>query len=231
MKKDFFGCNTVKYLLVTLTVFLSTHLFAAKQNTDIRQLSEQEIKLLVPEILSKAKSGDPDSQLYSSFIFMKGIGVRQNFDQALNWYKTAAKNNQPEAQFGMGWNSMIGRYGLKKDPRAALSWFLKSAEQGYNKSYPMVAQIYRGVRFPGLRNNEKAFYWYKKTAKEGDYKSKGMAEFTVGCYLYFGGANNEVDKKTAINHFKISKNLGYKTAERYLRNPDLDLLSYLCAFK
>lgn len=203
----------------------------ASEKGDIRRLSIKEIEPLVPEIIKKAQQGDPDSQLYLSFIYIKGIAVKRNFNESLKWYNKAARNNQPEAQYGMGWNHLVGRYGFKKDPKTALSWFHKSAAGGYQKSYSMLGQLYRGLRFPFLKDSEKAYYWYKKSAEEGHYPSKARSEFMVGCYEYFGGGGNPINKSLGREYIERSRASGYKPADRYLLTGDPEVLYHMCFYR
>ena len=66
-------------------------------------------------------------------IFLGGEGVVVNYQKALKWYKMAAKEGHPEAQFNLGWMYYYGR-GVTKNNHLAAMWLKKASDQGNTKA-------------------------------------------------------------------------------------------------
>lgn len=69
-----------------------------------------------------------------------GLGVPQDYEQAVHWYlKSAAKNNYV-AQYSLGMMYLNGR-GVPKDMAQARTWLTRSAEQGYEDARSALHEI------------------------------------------------------------------------------------------
>ncbi|MBD3727627.1 MAG: sel1 repeat family protein, partial [Moraxella osloensis] len=53
------------------------------------------------ELLSQAKSGNQQAQFFLAKRYQKGLGIHQNFQQAIQWYTTAAKQDIAPAQLNL----------------------------------------------------------------------------------------------------------------------------------
>ena len=62
--------------------------------------------------------------------YMTGDGVQQDYQQAAQWYRKAAEQDDAKAQFNLGWMYEGGR-GVQQDNQQAEQWYRKSAQQGY----------------------------------------------------------------------------------------------------
>jgi len=58
-----------------------------------------------------------------------GKGVPQDNEQAVYWWRKAAEQEVPEAQFAMGLASYYGWH-MSKDEERAFEWWRKAAAQG-----------------------------------------------------------------------------------------------------
>lgn len=69
-----------------------------------------------------------------------GLGVAQDDQQALDWYRKSAALNNHVAQYSLGMMYMRGR-GVPKDMAQARAWLIQSAEQGYDKARSALQEI------------------------------------------------------------------------------------------
>ena len=58
-----------------------------------------------------------------------GLGVKEDYAEAVKWYRKAAEQGQAEAQFTLGLFYYCGN-GVKQDYTEAVKWYRKAAEQG-----------------------------------------------------------------------------------------------------
>lgn len=125
--------------------------------------------------LKAANEGDVDAQIRLAQVYEYGIGVKQNYTQALQWYQKAAKQNESYAQFELGM-----QYYLDGNAKRAVNWFEKAANQGYAH-----AQFYMGIMYAygsGVaKNSYKALYWFEQAAKHNEsYADKLAMMFADG---------------------------------------------------
>ncbi|MCX7256839.1 MAG: tetratricopeptide repeat protein, partial [Polaromonas sp.] len=69
-----------------------------------------------------------------------GLGVVQDDQQAVDWYRKSAALNNHVAQYSLGMMYMRGR-GVPKDMVQARAWLIQSAEQGYDKARSALQEI------------------------------------------------------------------------------------------
>ncbi|WP_304666925.1 tetratricopeptide repeat protein, partial [Neisseria bergeri] len=60
----------------------------------------------------------------------QGQGVRQDYAQAVQWYRKAAEQGYAGAQVNLGLMYEQGQ-GVRQDYAQAVQWYRKAAEQGY----------------------------------------------------------------------------------------------------
>ncbi len=51
-----------------------------------------------------AAKGEPWAQEALGFLYSWGLGLPQDFDEAIKWYKKAAEGGFPEAQYHLAWH-------------------------------------------------------------------------------------------------------------------------------
>ena len=66
-------------------------------------------------------------------MYAYGYGVKQDYQEALKWFRKAAEQNNSTAQFNIGYMYEEG-YGVKKNRDEAIRWYRKAAEQGNDTS-------------------------------------------------------------------------------------------------
>lgn len=83
-----------------------------------------------------AQMGDMRCQNAMGILYVRGyVGNRSIADLriAANWFKLAAQQNQPDAQFNLGLMQEKGM-GIPRDVNAAIAWYQRAAAQGNEKA-------------------------------------------------------------------------------------------------
>ena len=114
-----------------------------------------------------ALAGHPKAQ-----VLLAEILDRSEFDEeALDLYRKAAVQGDPDGMFGLGAMLAAGEGLKKKEPEEARAWILKAAELGHKQATNVMAQAYMKSEL-GLREADRdsaiAFQWVKRAA-ENDY--------------------------------------------------------------
>ena len=65
---------------------------------------------------------------------------------------------------------------MKLDRRTALKWLIKAAEDGHNVAQYNLGVVYSGELYPETKDIEKAKYWFRKAADNGDTEAKRKLE-------------------------------------------------------
>lgn len=78
---------------------------------------------------SRAEGGDADAQFFLGLHCSCREGAAQDLPQAAEWYRQAAEQNHPLAQFNL--SVMLGEgQGMAKDGAAAVKWMGRAAASG-----------------------------------------------------------------------------------------------------
>lgn len=133
-----------------------------KKNKDISEIIES--------CVITANEGDVRAQNLVGILYKKGIGVSQNYIEAVKWFRKAADQGNPNGQYNLG-NMYDDGIGVSKDYNEAIKWFRKSAEQGHvNAQLVMGIKYYKGE---GVRQDIPiAIEWLQKAAKQGNKDAK-----------------------------------------------------------
>ena len=62
--------------------------------------------------------------------YHNGEGVKQNYNEALKWYRKATEQNQDYAQYNLGVCYEEG-LGVQESIDEAVKWYRKAAQQGH----------------------------------------------------------------------------------------------------
>ena len=116
--------------------------------------------------MSSVYAGDPSAQFVVGKIFDYGNGgVEQNQEVAVRWYRRAAEQGYPGAQFNMGNCCQLGE-GVEMNKEEAVYWYRLASLQGDADSQYMLGLCYAsgdGV----AKNARKAIEWFKKASRQG----------------------------------------------------------------
>lgn len=93
-------------------------------------------------------------------------------DEIAKW-RSAAEQNDPEAQFNLGEAYLKGDGGLAQSDMEAAHWYYKSAMQGFSDAQFAMGFVYRGGG--GIPMNKVLSYmWFDLAAKNGDYRAYSL---------------------------------------------------------
>ena len=81
------------------------------------------------ETLQAAEQGNAKAQYNLGVMYDKGLGVRQDYAQAVQWYRRAAEQGYAGAQFNLGVMYDSGQ-GVRQDYAQAAQWYRRAKEQG-----------------------------------------------------------------------------------------------------
>ena len=117
--------------------------------------------------------------------------------QAIEWFRKAAAQGFPSAEFQMGQLYDFG-FGVAQDDREALAWYRKAAEHGHAAGQRAVGDFYRKGR--GVEANAaEAVRWYRLGADGDDLR----AQYQLG-QMYFTGAGVPLDYGSAYVWFSVA---------------------------
>jgi hypothetical protein len=81
------------------------------------------------EFLPAAKQGNALAQYDLGILYYNGQGARQDYKEAVRWFRLAAHQGSAPAQANLGTAYFLGR-GTQQDYKEAVRWFLLAADQG-----------------------------------------------------------------------------------------------------
>ena len=120
---------------------------------------------------TEAERGDAASALYLGVLYDTGIGVPQDYAQALDWYKRGGASGNPTAMFNAAVMYDVGR-GTEPNPAAAIDWYGRAAKTGYARADYALGLVYEdGIGVP--RDRALAIRYYRDAAKRGISAARG----------------------------------------------------------
>ncbi len=96
-----------------------------------------------------------------------GVGVDEDYQKAVVWYRKAAEQGNVLGQCNLGFMYANG-YGVAKDYQQAVAWYRKAAEQGNADGQNNLGIMYEngdGV----AKDTQQAIEWYRKAVEQGHY--------------------------------------------------------------
>ena len=112
-----------------------------------------------------ADAGHAPSQALLAYI----LDQAEFNDEAVDYYRKAAAQGDPEGEFGLGSMYAAGE-GVKRDPAEARKWIARAAEKGHAAAINSLAQAYIKGEL-GLdetqRNGAEALRWVRRAAAAG----------------------------------------------------------------
>ena len=112
-----------------------------------------------------ANQGDPNAQVNLGNLYMRGLGVEQDYGVAYEWYAKAARQGHATGQNKLAVMHYYG-LGVKENHAEATHWFLKAAQQGDPAAAMVIAELYdKGDGVPASKIN--AYVWFSISADLG----------------------------------------------------------------
>lgn len=107
-----------------------------------------------------AEDGNNEAKRRVGEFYLRGDGVAQDYEQAVDWLCQAAKAADPKAQAALGRCYAAG-LGIPKDEKQAFFWFLQAALQEEKAAQLQLSDMYlKGIGV--AKNREKAVYWQRR---------------------------------------------------------------------
>lgn len=178
--------------------------------------ADQEETFTIPELgadyvdgakLSKLmERSDPKAATNIGWLFARGEGgVKQDYKEALQWWKFAAGRGYTPAMNNVGLLYANG-HGVAQDFEEAFKWWMRAAERGDAWAMNAVGDLYengQGVQ----KSYELALTWYREAAREGD----GLAFWNVG-HMLEEGLGTTPDPAGALESYVQSAAAGHAPA-------------------
>jgi TPR repeat protein/nucleoid-associated protein YgaU len=159
------------------------------------------------QIRAQADKGDLESLNALGNAYTNGLlGLKQDYAEALAWYRRAAEKGFAPAQFNLGLAYELGR-GVRADERQAFKYYLMAAEQGFAAAQFNVGNMYsagRGVGQDFFESN----LWFKQAAEKGIVE----AQFNLGL-AYEAGRGVKKDEVAAARWYKQAADRGFPRAQ------------------
>ena len=136
----------------------------------LRAYEDHDVARALDWYQKSAENGDCWGMYNLAEFYKNGTGVEQDNEKAYYWFTEAAERNNVEAMNQAGITA--------PDPRTALEWFHKAAEQGYEWGMYNVGNMYEtgsGVE----QNRNLAYTWYTKAADKGNIRAMNKAGDTA----------------------------------------------------
>ncbi|MBW2520905.1 MAG: sel1 repeat family protein [Deltaproteobacteria bacterium] len=122
----------------------------------------------------EANKGNVKAQFNLGLMYDSGMGVPQDYKQAVDWYRQAAEQGHANSQYNLGVMYDNG-IGVLKDYSEAVDWYLKAAKQGHAKAQNNLGNMLydgRGVK----QSYEVAYAWYVLAVANGNEMAKKNLE-------------------------------------------------------
>lgn len=136
-------------------------------NQNLEKAMELYLKAAMPinEWKTLYKNGYVLAQHSLGTIYAEGIEVKQNYKEALKWYRKAAAQGHAKSQFSLGLLYYRGN-GVNRDLKTSANWYQKAAEQGDAEAQTNLVRMY--VKGEGIsKNSEKAARLALEAAQQG----------------------------------------------------------------
>ncbi len=159
------------------------------------------------------KTSDQDNGVAEyriGYMYGNGVGVVQDYQQALVWYRKAADRGSAAAENDLGRMYKDG-LGVAQDDGQAIVWFRKAADQGNGVAEDNLGYMYAN----GLgvaQDYQQALLWYRKAVDQHD----SSAEDNLG-YMYEHGLGVVAqDYLQAVTWYRKAAEQGNVQAENQL---------------
>jgi len=157
-----------------------------------------------------ARQGSAAAQFLMGEFCSNGIGLPEDDEQAVQWWRKSAEQGVSRAQNELGVALTDGR-GTDADPQQAVDWYRKAVAQGSD-----VAEVNLGLMYlnglGGLQQDDKqAVAWFRKAAEQG----LGWAQYYLGM-AYVQGRGVGRNMRRAVEWVRKAAEQEYTEAEYFL---------------
>jgi TPR repeat protein len=197
----------MKFRILVLSLFLLCPgaLLAFDQEETFTDLTPGKDMLDPGRLSELLRTNDVRAMNNIALLWAKGYDGKQSFEEALKWWKEAAKRGYTVAMNNIGLLYANG-HGVQQDYNEAFNWWHQAAFLGNAWAMNSVGDLYEnglGTR----RNLRMAMTWYQSAAAQGE----PMAMYNIGV-LYEAGGGVTRDDAEALDWFRKSAGHGYASA-------------------
>lgn len=175
-------------ILISTTAFANNHTnknldlspdVDPKLSSALRAYEHRNFKKALKLLSPIAKRGESEAQFILGRIYTLGLGTKRDTTKAKRWYRKAAKQGHPPAQYYLA--SILKRKEDGKRNRKAVALLHKAAKGGYAPAQSSLAEeyIYGDVLKPSF---SMWYYWVRKSA----YQGYSYARFQLSTAYYWG---------------------------------------------
>lgn len=160
----------------------------------------------VRTVRASAEAGDAEAEAKLGTAYLRGIGVPQDYEEALRWYRRSAEQGSAHGEAGLGIAYCLG-YGVTPDDTESMKWYRKAADKGDAAGETGVGYLYeygQGV----TQDHAEALRWYRKAAEQG----QRLAERELA-NLYYDGRGVPQDYGQAFGWYRKAAEQGDVPAE------------------
>ena len=136
--------------------------------------------------------------------------AKKDYPSALNELQPLAEKGDAYAQFHLAELYSNGT-GVAMDEKLAVSWYKKSAGQGYVAAQTMLGIMYENGAGT-QKDYNKAASWYRKAAEQGD----PVAQSLLGA-MYAEGLGVAANLVQALKWFTLAANVGHAVGKENVR--------------
>ena len=90
-----------------------------------------------------AEQGDADAQFNLGNMYDNGKGVKQDYFEAVKWYRKVAEQGNANAQVLLGFLYILGK-GVQRNKALAKEWFGKACDNGDQEGCEYYGKLNRG---------------------------------------------------------------------------------------
>jgi uncharacterized protein len=142
----------------------------------------------VSELIAQAKKGDVRAQMDLAHRYRDGLGVKQDYAEAMRWAHPLADRGDARARDFVGWMYFAG-LGVKRNPEIAVGYFQAAAQESPSAGWNL-GQCYFAAQ--GVEQDiPKALAAWKQAAKLGHGRSASTAAMV---YLAGDGVNRDTQQ-------------------------------------
>src|SRR6266851_4444386 len=163
-----------------------------------------------------AAAGDAQAQFALANHYYRGLGVPQDYTQALTWYLRSANQGFAPAQNQLG-NMYQHKFGVPRDYKRALAYYRSAVSQGYaqarewylraaghgNSDAENQLGYFAEEGWGQPQNYAEALSWFYKAAEQGN----SDAENQLG-WMYEYGQGVEPDDARALTWYRMAADQG-----------------------
>lgn len=194
-----------RFALLSALLLFSAASWALEQEETFTNLTPGQDMLDPANLSELLQRGDVRAMNNVALLWAKGHDGKQSYDEALRWWKEAAKRGYTVAMNNIGLMYANGD-GVAKNFKQAFDWWHQSAFLGNAWAMNSVGDLYEN----GLgvsKDLGMAMTWYQSASEQGE----PMAMYNVGL-LFEAGKGVDRDPGEALSWFRRSADKGYASA-------------------